>query len=87
VSRNNHDEDDDDGLLSLLAGLGVGIILGGLVALVLAPQAGQQTRAQIRESADDAMHRLHRSMDELRVKVENLASRAGKKGAEPALEE
>lgn len=68
--------DGSEGLLSLLAGIGVGVLLGGAVALLLAPQPGAQTRAQIRESADDALHRLRDSMDELRVKVDEIAGSA-----------
>jgi gas vesicle protein len=64
--------DGNDGVISLLAGIGVGILVGGAVALLLAPQAGQQTRTQLRESADDALGRLRTSMDDLRVKVEEL---------------
>lgn len=71
-----HDGDDQSGLVSLLAGIGVGVLVGGAVALLLAPQSGQQTRAQIRESADDALHKLRDSMDELRGKVDELATQA-----------
>lgn len=69
-------DNQGDGLVSLLAGIGVGVLLGGMVALLLAPQAGETTRAQLRESADDALHRLRDSMDELRVKVEDVAASA-----------
>jgi len=74
VTRN--DGDDQSGLVSLLAGIGVGVLVGGAVALLLAPQSGQQTRQQIRESADDALHKLRDSMDDLRVRVEEIASQA-----------
>lgn len=70
------DGDDQSGLVSLLAGIGVGVLVGGAVALLLAPQSGQQTRAQIRESADDALHKLRDSMDDLKTKVEDLAAQA-----------
>jgi gas vesicle protein len=68
--------DDHDGVISLLAGVGVGLVLGGMAALLLAPQPGEQTRAQIRESADDALGKLRQSMEELRVKVEDLTATA-----------
>jgi len=71
-----HDDDDHSGLVSLLAGIGVGVLVGGAVALLLAPQSGQQTRAQIKESADDALHRLRDSMDDLKTKVEDLTAHA-----------
>ena len=71
----HHDgRDGSDGVISLLAGIGVGILVGGAVALLLAPQAGEQTRAQLRESADDALGRLRESMEELRGKVEELST-------------
>jgi gas vesicle protein len=71
----NQGQDGHDGLISLFAGIGVGVLIGAAVALLLAPQAGDQTRAQIRDSAEDALGRLRTSMDELRTRVEELASR------------
>lgn len=68
--------DNQDGLVSLLVGLGVGIILGGATALLLAPQAGTQTRAQLRNSVDDTLGKLRDSMDDLREKVDEVASSA-----------
>jgi gas vesicle protein len=72
----DEERDSSEGLVSLLAGIGVGVIIGGMAALLLAPQAGHQTREQIRGSADDALGRLRDSMDDLRVKVEELAGNA-----------
>jgi gas vesicle protein len=72
---NTTEERDQHGIISLLAGVGVGLVLGGMAALLLAPQSGEQTRAQIRESADDAVGRLRQSMEELRVKMDSLTSR------------
>lgn len=68
--------DNQDGLVSLLVGLGVGIILGGATALLLAPQAGTQTRAQLKNSVDDTLGKLRDSMDDLRVKVDEVATSA-----------
>jgi gas vesicle protein len=75
-SGNQAERDGTEGLISLLAGVGVGVIVGGAIALLLAPQTGAQTRAQIRESADDALGRLRESMDDLKVKVEEIAGSA-----------
>ncbi len=71
----NQDQDGHDGLISLFAGIGVGVLIGAAVALLVAPQAGTQTRAQIRDSAEDALGRLRSSMDDLRTRVEELAHR------------
>lgn len=70
------EDHDSSGLVSLLAGIGVGVIIGGVTALLLAPQSGLQTRAQIRESADDALNRLRDSMDDLKHRVEEVAQTA-----------
>jgi gas vesicle protein len=67
---------DDSGLVSLLAGIGVGVLIGGVTALLLAPQSGNQTRTQIRETADDALNRLRDSMDDLKHRVEEVAQNA-----------
>ena len=68
------DRDSQSGLVSLLAGIGVGVLIGGVTALLLAPQSGAQTRAQIRESADDTLGRLRQSMDELKTKFDEVAA-------------
>jgi len=85
----NQDRDSSDGLVSLLAGVGVGVLLGGAVALLLAPQSGAQTRAQLRDSVDDTLGRLRESMEELRVKVEEVAGNAreavAQRGGTPAV--
>ena len=81
----NEDRDEQGGLVSLLAGVGVGVILGGALALLLAPQSGRETRTQLRESADDALGRLRDSMDDLRTKVEEISANA-RGGASRSLE-
>jgi gas vesicle protein len=85
----DQDQDKGDGLISLLTGIGVGVVLGGVVALLLAPQSGSQTRTQLRDSVDEALTRLRDSMEELRVKVEEAAANArdavtSRRGAAPA---
>lgn len=74
--QSNPGQDSSDAIISLLAGIGVGVLVGAAVALLLAPQAGEQTRAQLRESADDALGRLRDSMDDLRHRVDEIASSA-----------
>jgi gas vesicle protein len=72
----NESQDGDDGLVSLLAGIGVGVLVGGLVALLMAPQAGTDTRTQLRGSVDDALGKLRESMDDLRAKVDEMSTSA-----------
>lgn len=72
----SNEDRDNSALVSLLAGIGVGVIVGGAVALLLAPQSGEETRAQIKSTADDAMVRLRESMDELKTKVDEVTQSA-----------
>jgi gas vesicle protein len=65
-----------DSVLSLLAGIGLGALVGAMAALLLAPQSGADTRHQIRETADDVVGKLRESVDELRVKVDDLVANA-----------
>jgi hypothetical protein len=44
------DPSGDTSSLSLLSGLGLGTLVGVIVALLLAPQPGRQTREQIRDT-------------------------------------
>jgi gas vesicle protein len=60
--------------LSLLAGIGLGALVGAMAALLLAPQSGVETRTQIRETADDALGKLRDSVDDLRVKVDEVVA-------------
>jgi gas vesicle protein len=69
-------EDGQSGLIALLAGIGVGVVLGGAIALLSAPQSGQATRSQLRETADDTLARLRTSMEDLKSKVDELATSA-----------
>lgn len=68
--------DQQDGMVSLLVGLGVGFLLGGVTALLLAPQPGSQTRAQLRETMDDRVTHLKDSVDDLRHKLDEVAQSA-----------
>jgi gas vesicle protein len=63
-----------DSVLSLLAGIGLGALVGAMAALLLAPQSGADTRSQIRETADDALGKLRASVDDLRVKVDEVVA-------------
>jgi gas vesicle protein len=66
--------DRNDALLSLLAGVGIGALVGAAAALMLAPQTGQETRTQIRDTADDVLVRLRDTVEDLRGKVDELVT-------------
>ncbi len=65
-------DDSRDAVLSLLAGISLGALVGAAVALLAAPQSGTETRRQIRETAGDAMGNLKESIDELRARLDEI---------------
>jgi gas vesicle protein len=64
----------NESVLSLLAGIGLGALVGAMAALLLAPHSGAETRSQIRVTADDMLGKLRDSVDELRGKVDEVVA-------------
>lgn len=67
-------EDRGDTLLGLLAGVGVGALVGAAAALLLAPQSGHETRTQIRGTADDLLVKMRDAVEEMRGKVDEMVA-------------
>jgi len=67
-------DSSSDGILALMAGIGLGALVGAMAALLLAPQSGSQTRTQIKETADDVLTKLRESVDDLRAKVDEVVA-------------
>jgi gas vesicle protein len=44
-------DSQESNLLSFLGGLALGTLLGGALALILAPQSGEETRGQLRDTS------------------------------------
>jgi len=62
----------NDGIIALLAGLGVGMLIGATTALLLAPRPGHETRAQVKETLDGSVNRIRNSLEQTRAKVDEL---------------
>lgn len=63
-----NNEEDRSVLVSVLAGIGIGVLVGAMTGLLLAPQSGKETR-------DD----LGKSMQDLSDKVSELGKTVGHK--------
>ena len=66
--------DRNETLLNLLAGVGIGALVGAATALLLAPQSGQETRTQIRGTADEVLVKLRDTVEEMRGKVDEMVA-------------
>jgi gas vesicle protein len=80
--------DNRDEIGMLLIGLIVGALTGAVLALLFAPQSGEETRAQVREksielqkSAGDAAAEARARADELTRQVKEKAEAMRSKGA------
>jgi gas vesicle protein len=65
--------------------VGIGALVGAATALLLAPQSGEETRSQIRGTADDLLVKLRDTVEDLRGKVDEMVAsmkaRGGGSGA------
>jgi gas vesicle protein len=59
---------------SVLAGLVVGGLVGAGTILLLAPQPGEQTRAELKEGVEDLRHRTAEAVNDT---IEQVKSKAG----------
>ena len=75
-----------DSGLEFFAGFVVGGLVGAAVALILAPQSGEETRAQIREKGIELKDRAGELTVEARQRAEELSAEARKKAEELSAE-
>jgi gas vesicle protein len=75
-----------DGGLEFFAGFVIGGLVGAAVALIMAPQSGEETRAQLREKGIELKDRAGELAVEARQRADELAAEARKKAEELSLE-
>jgi gas vesicle protein len=75
-----------DSGLEFFAGFVIGGLVGAAVALILAPQSGEETRAQIRERGIELKARAGELAVEARQRAEELSEEARKKAEELSVE-
>jgi gas vesicle protein len=76
----------DSGGLEFLAGFVIGGLVGAAVALILAPQSGEETRAQLRERGIELKDRAGEMAVEARKRAEELSEEARKEAEELSTE-
>ena len=68
----NEQDRSNEALVSLLAGLGVGLLIGASTALLLAPQSGAETRSYLGDTAHEVLGKVRDSIDDVRVKLDEV---------------
>jgi gas vesicle protein len=59
-----------------LAGLIIGGVVGAALAVLLAPQSGEEIRSQLREKGQDWQHLANESIADTRAKAEAMQAQA-----------
>lgn len=62
-------------LLSVLAGIGLGAIIGAAAGLLFAPKVGTETREDIKKAADDLKSRAEEVVGELSTSADELVKK------------
>ena len=66
----------NNGGSEFFAGLVIGGLVGAAIALLMAPQTGEETRAQIRDASADFKDRANATMADAREKAEAITADA-----------
>ncbi|HJS18609.1 MAG TPA: YtxH domain-containing protein [Anaerolineales bacterium] len=71
---------DQNGFGAFAAGLLIGGLSGAVLALLLAPQSGEMTRAQIKEKSIELRDKAQQSAEQARVRADELARQLKEQG-------
>jgi gas vesicle protein len=77
----NDRDDQTSVLLNVLAGIGIGAIMGAVAGLLLAPKAGRETREELGARMSDLGHRVSDMSDRVATRVRS-AVEAGRRAVE-----
>lgn len=73
-----HDTEDRDVCMNLLAGIGIGAVIGAVAALLLAPKSGAETRDDIKRTMDDLKEKSERLISDWSASMEEQVERSKK---------
>jgi len=90
----NNDDNEKSVMLSVLAGIGIGVLVGAIAGLLLAPRAGSETRESISHTLKDLGAKVsdlsHQIADRVKSAVETgkqaVAEKLEHKGTEESTE-
>lgn len=73
---------DRSGSAEFFAGLVIGGLIGAAIALLLAPQSGEETRAQIRDRSLELKDRAEESVADARARADAIVAEARSRAEE-----
>lgn len=76
----NH-QDDKNALVYLLAGFGLGALIGAVAGLLFAPKAGEETRHELADRMKELKSKTEDYVAEQRAKRRSLTSEPDEAGA------
>jgi len=73
-------------MLSVLAGIGIGVIVGAVAGLLFAPRSGSETRESVAQTLTDLAHKISDLSQQVTEKVKTVVE-TGKKAMAEKVEE
>jgi gas vesicle protein len=62
--------------VNVAAGIAIGLVIGGTLALLFAPKSGEQTRKEIGDALEDLKDKAEQVIDDLQVTTAELIDRS-----------
>jgi gas vesicle protein len=88
MTMRNHDE--RSGVLYLLAGIGLGVLIGAVLGLLFAPKSGEELRSDLSQRLHDLSEKVRELSQQIYERggetVRNLREKVGRKAHEVAEE-
>jgi gas vesicle protein len=64
----SNDNNNDNSMLYLLAGVGLGALIGAAAGMLFAPKAGTETREELNEKFNELKHKTEEWINEQKTK-------------------
>jgi len=81
-----YDESGNDAIKWVSVGFGIGLVVGGIVGLLMAPKSGTETREQLKNYAGDLSDKTKDLASNLQERGKQVASEVGEKVSHTAVE-
>ena len=76
MSKNNGSGNDTQVWVNVAAGIVIGFVVGGALALLLAPKSGAQLRGDIGDALDDLKDKAEQMVDDIQVSAADVLEKS-----------